>query len=57
MFVHVPTFNEFLAGREFDSVTLQQMKDAWNAATIAADAFMEDAESYNYKIAEALRVE
>lgn len=57
MFVHVPTFNEFLAGREFDPATLQRMKEAWNAATIAADAFMENEESHDYEIAKALRVE
>lgn len=54
---HVPTFQEFLAGRQFDPATLALMKEAWNASAKSADAFMQDMESHNYNIAEALNVE
>ena len=58
MFIHVPTFEEFMRGREFKNPEeLQAMKDGWNAAIKSADLFMQDVESNDYEIVKALHVE
>lgn len=54
MCMKIPTFEEFLGGRQFDAPTLAIMKDSWNAAARAADVFMEDMESHDYGIAKAI---
>ena len=56
MFVHVPKFEE--AVKDLNAKTpeeLQALKNGWNAALKSADFFMEDMESHNYGIAEALQ--
>lgn len=55
---NVPKFEEFIRGREIKSPEeLQALKDGWNAALKSADLFMEDMESHNYGIEEALQVD
>lgn len=56
--IHVPTFEEFVVGRKFKPATLKLLKEAWNAALVAADHYMqENNEGIDYGIVSELHVE